>query len=95
MRSSVPSGSKFGGVGWRRLFGQWRPEPAIIFGGRGGFRTVQPGPEGEAEALTRLLIAAESDDRIDIVAAIESASEPARLLTAEAQRKRLSEIGIE
>jgi hypothetical protein len=92
MRSSVPSGAKFPiGVGWRRLVGRWRPEPAIVFGGRGGFRTVQPGLEAEVEALSRALIQAETDDSVPIVRLIDEASPEVRALVAAFQRARINE----
>jgi hypothetical protein len=94
MRSSVPSGSKFGGVGWRQLVGRWRPEPAIVFGGRRGFRTVQPGPEAAVEALTRALIAAETDDSVPIIRLIDEATPEVRSLVAAVQRARINESEV-
>jgi hypothetical protein len=91
MTSSVPSGSKFAGRGWRRLFGRWRAEPQLTFGGEEGVRAVQPGPEAEAEALIELLAAAERDDRIDIIGAIDAASPAVRRLVAAKQRERFDE----
>jgi hypothetical protein len=91
MHSSVPSGSKFGGGGWRRLFGRWRPEPQLIFGGEEGVRMLEPGPEEAAEALARALIAAETDDRVDVVSLIDAASPDVRRLVAAKQRERINE----
>jgi hypothetical protein len=95
MRSSVPSGSKFGGVGWRRLLGRWRPEPQLVFGGEEGVRSLEPGPDAAVEALTRGLIEAETDDRIDVVGLIDGASPDVRRLVAAKQRERInnSEVG--
>jgi hypothetical protein len=90
MRSSVPFGSKFGGVGWRRLFGRWRPEPQLIFGGEEGCRAIPPSPDAEVEALTRALIAAETDDTVPVIRLIDEAPDEVRLLVAARQRERLN-----
>ena len=95
MRSSVPSGSKFGGVGWRRLLGRWRPEPVTVFGGESGFRTWRPGLDEEVEALMQALIRAERDDTVPLVGLINEAPDEVRLLVAAKQRERLTGMGIE
>jgi hypothetical protein len=45
----------------------------------------------EVEALAALLVQAESDDRVDIVAAIDEASPAVRARVAEIQRRRINE----
>jgi hypothetical protein len=94
MRSSVPSGSKFGGRGWRRLFVRWRPEPVTVFGGEEGARVLPPGLEAEVEALTRALIAAERDDSVPTVRLIDAASPEVRRLVAAKQRERINESEV-
>jgi hypothetical protein len=89
MRSSVPSGAKFGGGRWRRLVVRWRAEPVTVFGGEEGFRVVQPGPDAAVEALSRALLAAETDDTVPIVRLIDEATPEVRRLVAAKQRERI------
>ena len=94
MSTSVPSGSKFAGRGWRPLFVRWRPEPQLIFGGEEGVRAVQPGPEAEAEALARALLRAEADDSVPIVRLIDEATPEVRRLVAARQRERINDSEV-
>jgi hypothetical protein len=42
LRSTIPTGAKFGGTRWR-LVGPWpHPEPVLIFGGEEGVRVFYP-----------------------------------------------------
>jgi hypothetical protein len=60
-----------------------------VFGGEEGFRVVQPGPDAAVEALSRALLAAETDDTVPIVRLIDEATPEVRRLVAAKQRERI------